>query len=54
MQYHRFQDLELSALGMGCMRLPVLEGNYGRIDMEKTKELVKCALENGINYFDTA
>ena len=54
MQYHRFQDLKLSALGLGCMRLPVLEGNYGKIDMEKTKELVKVAKDHGINYFDTA
>lgn len=54
MQYHEFQNLKLSALGMGCMRLPILEGNNERIDMQATKELIAYAMEKGINYYDTA
>lgn len=44
--------LEVSAIGMGCMRYDeqdVLAGNF-----EKCAELPLYALENGINYFDTA
>ncbi len=54
MQYREFGNLKLSALGMGCMRLPVLNGEYGRIDMEAAQELVDYALAQGVNYFDTA
>ena len=43
---------ELSALGFGCMRLP--RGVSGRIDIDKTEKLVMSAIENGVNYFDTA
>jgi predicted aldo/keto reductase-like oxidoreductase len=34
------------------MRLPTLEN--GKIDEEHTRKMVKLALENGVNYFDTA
>lgn len=50
----KFQDLELSALGLGTMRLPVIDGDDSKIDEEKTKEMVAYAMENGINYYDTA
>lgn len=55
MIYKDFQDLKLSALGFGTMRLPVV-GNQGDIpiDEEKTAEMVAYALEQGVNYFDTA
>ncbi len=53
MIYNKFQSIELSALGMGCMRLPTLENNSD-IDKEKTKEMVAYAMEKGINYYDTA
>jgi len=42
---------ELSQLGFGCMRFPK-KGNT--IDMELSKELVKSAIEQGVNYLDTA
>ena len=29
MIYRKFQDLELSGLGLGMMRLPVVDGNDG-------------------------
>ncbi len=50
----KFQDLTLSALGMGTMRLPVLDGDDAKIDEEKTAEMVAYAMEHGINYYDTA
>ena len=54
MLYRRFKDDELSLLGYGCMRLPVLNGDQGAIDEERTTRLIDRALEGGVNYFDTA
>ena len=54
MVYREFQDLQLSALGMGAMRLPVIHGNDAQIDKEATAEMVAYAMEHGINYYDTA
>ena len=54
MIYRDFQNLKLSALGMGCMRLPLCEGNNSDIDIDATKKMVSYAFEKGINYFDTA
>ena len=45
MIYRDFQDLKLSALGMGCMRLPVIDGDDARVDE---------AMASGVNYYDTA
>lgn len=53
MIYKTFQDLRLSALGMGCMRLP-LKGGDTEIDEHETARMVAYALEHGIYYFDTA
>ncbi|MBQ3105490.1 MAG: aldo/keto reductase [Lachnospiraceae bacterium] len=53
MIYREFQNLKLSALGMGCMRLPVKESNRD-IDTDAVKRMIAYALEKGINYFDTA
>lgn len=54
MIYKKFQDLELSALGLGCMRLPIVDGQETVIDEGKTAEMVEYARNQGINYFDTA
>jgi len=54
MIYKDFQGLRLSALGFGCMRLPVLGGRPERVDEAGTAEMVRAALEGGVNYFDTA
>lgn len=54
MIYSKFKGLELSSLGMGCMRLPCIEGENNKIDIEATKKMVAYAFEQGINYFDTA
>ena len=42
---------QLSALGMGCMRLP---GTLGKIDQNKADEVIIEAINQGINFFDTA
>lgn len=55
MIYKDFKGLKLSTLGLGAMRLPILEGGTdARIDEEQTAKMVDYALEHGINYFDTA
>lgn len=54
MVYKEFQDLKLSVLGMGAMRLPVINGNDAEVDEEKTAEMVAYAMEQGVNYYDTA
>ena len=50
----QFQDLKLSALGLGAMRLPVFDGDEAKIDETAAAEMVKYAMEQGINYYDTA
>ena len=50
----QFQELTLSALGFGAMRLPVLDGNDSRIDKKETFRMVDEAMAKGINYYDTA
>ncbi len=53
MIYKNFADTKLSALGMGCMRLPIDEETR-QIDISATKEMVAYAMKQGINYYDTA
>lgn len=54
MIYKDFQDIKLSALGFGSMRLPVKNGVYADIDADATAEMVDYAITHGVNYFDTA
>lgn len=54
MIYKNFQDKRLSMLGLGAMRLPVINGNDADIDVEKTEQMVAYSMEQGINYYDTA
>lgn len=54
MIYKNFQDISLSALGLGLMRLPVVNGNDNEIDEAAAAEMIDYAYKNGINYFDTA
>lgn len=54
MIHNNFQDLNLSALGMGAMRLPVQEGKDDQIDEATVAAMVDYAMANGVNYYDTA
>ncbi len=54
MIYSDFQNEKLSALGMGCMRLPTISGDDSKIDMEKSREMIAYCMDKGINYYDTA
>lgn len=54
MYYNDFSGLKLSGLGLGCMRLPVIDGDENRPDPAQVQKMVDYAIANGINYFDTA
>lgn len=48
-------DLEISLLGLGCMRFPTIKsGDKDIIDEVKSQEIVDYAYTHGVNYFDTA
>lgn len=54
MKYFKIKDREISRLGYGCMRFPIVDGDNGRIDKEKAELLLIHAIEQGVNYIDTA
>jgi predicted aldo/keto reductase-like oxidoreductase len=53
LQYRKLgkTGVDVSALGFGIMRLPRIEG---KVDRDKSFEMIDYAYENGVNYFDTA
>jgi predicted aldo/keto reductase-like oxidoreductase len=53
MRYKSFQNLNLSCLGMGAMRLPKT-GEGEKIDEAKARVIIEYAYNHGVNYFDTA
>lgn len=56
MKYRRFGrlDWQVSALGFGIMRLPHREGEHSEILEEEAGAMVRHAVNNGVNYLDTA
>lgn len=56
MEYRQFKNLKLKAslLGFGTMRLPVLDENPKNINENEAIKLIRCAIDEGVNYVDTA
>ncbi len=62
MQYRSFgkPGFDVSILGFGCMRLPLLPGAGGndadasKIDEAEAIGMIRYAIDNGVNYVDTA
>jgi len=54
MLYRRMNNVEsdLSILGFGCMRLPIAKD--GIIDEKQATEMLRYAIDHGVNYVDTA
>ncbi len=44
----------MKKLGFGCMRLPVLDGDAGKVDLERFKGMVDSFMARGFTYYDTA
>ena len=52
-------DFDVSLLGFGCMRLPTVaepdpDSPVGKIDYAKAVEMVRYAVDHGVDYIDTA
>ena len=56
MRFRKFGrlDWDVSALGFGAMRLPILDDKHDQIDEGEATRMVRRAIDHGVNYVDTA
>lgn len=56
MKYRNFGrlDWEVSALGFGAMRLPIVDNDVANIDAPEAIRMIRYAIDKGVSYLDTA